>query len=85
MLSAPTTEPMPHQEGCRCPVCRSRRGERRKRHPVFAVRIPAELQEWMRARPEGATAWLERVITVAKEREEEGESKGHMKDRQQGM
>lgn len=58
---------VPHKANCRCSICMARRGEHR-RTPTFSVRLDEELQEFIRQQPEGARAYLERLVQKDKER-----------------
>ena len=46
-----------HKEDCPCPACLKRRGLS-SRPPVFGIRLPDDVREWLRSRPEGAARWV---------------------------
>jgi hypothetical protein len=53
-----------HRSDCPCPACRSRQG-RATRPPLLGVRLPQEVQDWLRAQPEGPTAWITAQVEAA--------------------
>ncbi len=53
---------MPHKTDCPCPACRYRRGEGKGRLPHLSVRISEPVKQSILEAPEGARAYLERLV-----------------------
>lgn len=53
---------MPHKANCHCPACRYRRGEGKGRLPHLSVRISEPIKQAILEAPEGARAFLERLV-----------------------
>lgn len=59
-----------HKPDCACPVCTAAR--RNDSSVLLAVRMPLSLREWVRARPEGGSEFVRRLLEEARAAEADG-------------